>query len=143
MIEPQTTTIEGVTFTVTPLRLKKSREVFLRLTKRVAPGLGALLDALASGGGSLMDSDAGKIGGALEALVGPLSDEDLDWISDAFGETTTFSTDGEKTPYLTAANRESLFQGRLVLFFRWIAYCIEVNYADFFALLRERETADQ
>lgn len=138
MLETKTRTIDGVTFYVDQLRFKTARQVLLRLSKRVAPGLGAVLEAMASGSGEVMDADTGKIGEALENLLAPLSDEDLDYFAQAFGEVTRFSSDGDKKPYLTPDNQEVLFRGRVLLYFRWLAFCVEANYSDFFALLKGR-----
>ncbi len=133
MREEQQKTIEEITFKVIPLGFKQSRKAFVRLAKAAGPALGKA-DSIAS-------LKAGKdIGAVLEGLVDSVSDNDLEWFASVFGKTTRYSTDGEKWPFMTEANQETMFSGRLILFFRWLRFCLEVNYSDFLELLRSVET---
>jgi len=117
-------TIDGVTFEVTPLGFKQARVAFVRLTKALGPAL------------AHVDTDAPDMAAALSALVERVGDDDLEWFADVFGETTRFSTDGSKWPYLHADLRESLFSGgKLMLFFQWLAFALEVNFSDFLVFL--------
>lgn len=133
MREPEKRTIEGVTFEVTPLGHKTARGAFVRLSRAVGPAL-----AKAAGSGDVTDLTGADVdvAAALAALVDQVSDGDLEWFSDVLGKTTRFSQDGEKWPQLDSSNREVLFGGRLLLFFRWLVFALEVNYSDFFAFLR-------
>lgn len=131
MKHEQRKTIEGVTFCVTPLGYGKARKAFVRLTKAVGP-------ALASGAGvKPEDMDVQAI---LGALVDNVDDSDLEWFAEAFGTATKFSTDGDKFPFLRGPEREVLFTGRLLLFFQWLAFALEVNFSDFLDFLK---SADQ
>jgi hypothetical protein len=139
MREPSKKTIDGVTFEVTPLGHKKARKAFMRLSKAIGPAL-----AGAAGSGDVSDLTGAdvNIAAALGELVNHVSDEDLEWFSDVFGRTTRFSTDGQKWPFLDAANREVLFSGRLLLFFHWLAFALEENFSDFLDWLRPEASAD-
>jgi hypothetical protein len=133
MRDPVKKTIDGVTFEVTPLGHKTARGAFVRLSKAVGPAL-----ARSAGSGDVTDltgSDV-NVAAALGEVIGNVSDEDLDWFSDVLGKTTRYSVDGEKWPFLDSSNRDVLFQGRLLLFFHWLAFALEVNYSDFFGWLR-------
>lgn len=134
MREPVKKTISGVTFEVTPLGHAQGRRGFVRLAKVLGPALAAGAGARGKG-----TEDMSR---ALEGLAERLSDEDLEWFSEAFGGATRFSTDDpKKWPYLTEANRESLFQGRIVLFFEWLLFALEVNYSDFLEWFRRATNA--
>lgn len=136
MREPQKSTIDGVIFEVTPLGFRKGRAVFMRVSKAVGPSLALVAERPGSRLSALPLAEI--VTRALEAV----SDDDLEWLADVLGETTRFSTDGGvKLPYLTGPNREQLFAGRISLFFRWIWFALEVNFADFFDFLPARPDA--
>ena len=134
MREPQKRTIEGVTFEVTPLGFKRGRRAFVRLSKAIGPALGAAdsVDALRQGRG---------VTEVLEKLLDSVSDEDLEWFADVLGKGTRFSRDGDKWPFLNESNRDALFGGELVLFFRWLMFALEVNFSDFLELFKSGKTA--
>lgn len=135
MREPQRKTIDGVTFEVTPLGFRKGRQAFTRLAKALGPALGAAesVTELAQGQG---------VNKVLERLVGEVSDDDLDWFSETFAETTRFSRDGERWPTMRSAEQDALFGGNLTLFFRWLMFCMEVNFSDFLGLLRSAKSGE-
>lgn len=136
MRETQETTIDGVSFRVAQLGFKKARKVFMRVSKVLGPALATL--GAESQAGEEISNEA--ILGAISGTLATVSDEDLDWLADTFGETTWFSRDREKWPLLKEANREMLFGGgNLLLFFRWIKFCLEVNFSDFLSVLGPRK----
>lgn len=134
MREAQKKTIGEVTFEVTPLGFKQGRKAFVRLSKAVGPALAAAesVDHIKAGRG---------VTGMLEKLLDNVTDDDLDWFAEVMGKATRFSRDGDRWPYLDGNNREALFGGNLVLFFKWIVFCLEVNYADFLDLLKSGQPA--
>jgi len=134
MREPQKKTIDGITFEVTPLGFKQGRKAFVRLSKALGPALGAApsVDALKAGR---------NVSAILERLVAEVSDDDLEWFASTLGDKNTrYSTDLEAWPFLNSANRETLFQGRLTLFFKWLIFALEVNFSDFLDLLKSVKT---
>lgn len=128
MRDPETKTIDGIQFRITPLGFNEGRRGFVRLSKLLGPALGAA----ASAG----TKDPEGLAGALERALGGLTDEDLEWFADVMGKATQFSDDGSRWPWLTKDNREALFSGRLMLFFRWLVFALEVNYSDFLDWLK-------
>jgi hypothetical protein len=136
MLETKSRTIDGLTFHVTQLPLTKARATLVLLGQRIAPGLEGLSAAMASGGGSLGDADGTAVLGALGKLLEGLSDADLETLSETFGSASTVDVGDGKTPYLDRARRETVFHGgNLTTYFRWLAFAVEVNYSDFFALV--------
>lgn len=132
-------TIDGVIFEVTPLGYREGRKAFVRLSKAVGPAL-----AQASSGGDMADLSGSDVdvAAALSALVSEVSDGDLEWFADILGKTTRFSRGGDKWPYLVEANREALFAGEILLFFKWLAFALEVNFSDFLSFLRPAKSGD-
>lgn len=128
MRDPEQRTIDGIAFEVTPLGYKKARQVFVRLTKTIGPALAM--------GAEGADVDMAAVLGVLTDRV---SDADLEYFGEVFGSTTKYSTDGERWPFLRAADQETLFAGQLMLFFRWLAFCLEVNFSDFLDFLKSAE----
>jgi hypothetical protein len=124
---------EGVIFEVTQEGFATGRALFVRVAKAIGPALAVLAD-----------SSAARVAPALKSAAENLSDADLAVLADKFGASTRFSTDGGvKWPYLSAANQEELFAGNLFLFFEWLYFALEVNYADFFDALRARSALGQ
>ena len=117
----------GIRFEVTQEGFATGRAIFVRVAKAIGPAL------------ALIAEGSGRLAPALKSAVEGLNDQDLDYLAEKFGASTRYSTDGGvKWPYLSAADREELFGGNLLLFFEWIAFALEVNYADFFGVLRAR-----
>ena len=115
--------IDGYRFEVTPLGFSEGSKLFTLLAKKLGPALGHL-------------AAPGKNPDLAAALTSALKDidhKDLMETADTLGKTTRFLRDGgSEMPYLNKDNREVLFAGRLVLFFKWIEFALEVNFADFF-----------
>ena len=130
MKNTETRTIDGVQFRVTQLGFSASRKALLRLSKSIGPALAEVLEAAES------TKDV-ALAPALGRLVESVNEEDLDFFSQVFGESTSYSEDGERWPLLRKENQEILFTGRMLTFFKWLGFCIEVNYADFFDAYRK------
>lgn len=128
-MEAERKTIDGIVFEVSPLGFKQGRKAFVRLSKAVGPALAAAK--------SLEDLKGSNVTAMLEKLVREIDDEDLEWFSDVFGKVTRFSREGDKWPFLTDSNRELLFQGRIMLFLKWLAFSLEVQFSDFYSQLKD------
>lgn len=113
--------IGGTTYKVRPLGHTLARKVFVRAAKAIGPAAAAAAE------------DPAK---AVGALVENVTDSDLEWIADVFGKVTQYEgPDG--WPFLHKDARELRFGGgKLFEFFEWLAFCLEVNYADFFAFAK-------
>ena len=71
-------------------------------------------------------------------LVAALRDEDLETLAQAFGGRSVFLLDGKRVQVATSGQRDVVFTRLGVMaFFHWMAAVLEVNYADFFAVLRD------
>jgi len=128
MIKVKKEVIDGVTFEVTKLGFADSRELFLRLTKRLGPGLiGVLQGSKSLADLSLVDS--------FERLVNGLDVKELEEVTEQLGTVTRYQVDG-KWPFLDADHRELLFgEAGLLLYFRWLLFALRVQYADFWTAL--------
>jgi hypothetical protein len=129
----ETREIGGVRFEVTQLGFAKSRAVFVRLAKCIGPSFAQL-----AGTPSLMDlgstvADAG-FARAVETLLANVHDDDLEYFAaELGGDHARYSIDGgDHRPKLDRSGREACFEGRLDLFFSWLAFALEANYSDFF-----------
>ena len=123
---PKTERLGEIEFEVTPLGLEDAIDAFERLAKTAGPALALIADG------------RGKpfaFGPVVAEAVGKISAADLKWAANLFGKHTRFSRDGQAWPYLDKANREGVFAGDLPLFFRWLAFAIEANFAGFFEAL--------
>lgn len=141
MRETHTKTVDGVQFRIQQLGFRSGRKALVRLSKRIGPTLARLMDAAPSMD-ALRDSVApgGDLVGAVESFVDALDDDDLEWFADTFGASCEVSEDGERWRTMNKQVREDLFAGRLLLFFAWLRACVEVNFSDFFSLLRGSES---
>ena len=123
MIETVERTIGKHGYIVTQLGFKRSRQVFARLTKMVGPALSELL-----GGG---ESQA-KAGAALSALCAQVSEPDLEYLCDTFADCTLVKMPDGGKKRLDADTQEVIFGGHIEDCFKWLAFCLEANYAGFF-----------
>lgn len=128
---PETREIDGYMFEVTPLGFVQGRRLFVRLSKALGPGL----VALAGGAASLASLDLVTVS---RDLIQNLDDAELEHMAETLGEVTRYwPADNPKAkPYLHKDARETLFSGSILLFFRWLAFACEVQFSDFFDMLR-------
>jgi hypothetical protein len=126
--------IGGVEYRVTQLGAIMGRAVFLRLVKAIGPVLASLaskegtLSALVKGGGKVDTTvDFGEILSHLN-----LSEDDAKYLCDAFAEKTFVVEAPDKMPKLSNVFDEH-FAGRYAAMGQWIAFCVKLNYADFFS----------
>jgi hypothetical protein len=140
MLKTQERTIDGVKFTVGQLPAMRSMRLLNRITRVASPALAKATAALKQGStlkpGTLADLDLGALGGAVEALFHKLPDDELEHITRELLATALYhdlktNEAGEVMPAFDA-----LFQGRLSLVFRLLAFSFEVNYGDFFGVFR-------
>lgn len=114
-MKPEKKIIDGTEYQVTPLGAVIGRKVLLRLTKVFSP--------------ALLSKD-------LSSLLEQLDDETLDYLCDTFAESTNVVMQAEKTKVLAPLAGDMFdkhFARKYMQMFEWLAFCVEVNYADFFA----------
>jgi hypothetical protein len=116
--------IDGVVYIVNPLPFGIGKKALLRFTKIAGPVLAAAV---------------GKDGaaGAIAAIVGALTDVDLDYFASTFGNASWY-VDGEKNVPLVTNNQADHFDGRYEAFFEWLAFSVEVNFRPFFSAMAKR-----
>lgn len=117
--------IDGVLFRVSQLPFPKARSVALRLAKVMGPVLEAI-PTLQGGPQAILS--------AIPKAIDSLSEKALEALEDDLAEGCSFSTDGgKKWPLMSnEAARHGLFEGSFVLYAKWLAFAVEVNFADFF-----------
>lgn len=129
MRDPQTRTIGQTQYRVAPLGFGSGRRLFLDLSKALGPALASL----ATGG---RPTPAQALS-ALSTAIQGVNDAALESWAETLGDVTQYSVDGgQKWPTLNKANREILFSGAILSFFEWLAFAVEVQFSDFFDLLK-------
>jgi len=112
-------TIDGVEYRITALPATKSRKLFLRLGKIIAPALGM---AAASGEKGL------KIDDLLRDSLADLDEALVDDLCDAFAQETQI--DG--VPLIADARRfDEHFSGKIWSMYKWLFECLKWEYEDF------------
>ena len=128
MISTKERAIGANTYKVTQLGFKKSREVLARLSKMLGPVLAELLSS-----GSSKD----KAGAALAAICAQVSESDLEYLCSVFSECTFVTLPDGTLKKLNDQTQEALFGGQIMECFKWLAFCLEANYADFFVEFKD------
>lgn len=121
VLQTETVTIDGNLYTIRMLDVVKGRAVLARLQRFL--GLYAA------------DAKTDDVGGAalIGLLAGALGGDDLEFLIQTFGPTTTVDVGGGRVLSLggkdnTAAQTE-LFAGRYEALLEWIDACIKANFA--------------
>lgn len=128
--------IGGKKFTVSPLPFNRGRAGLVKLLGVVAPAIGEALSGGASVASLLMDARvAGFLGNALAGLPHRLDETTLGWFDGEFGGRTKACV-GDLDVEMkldSEASRNTVF-GDLgyAAYFEWLAFCLEVNYSNFF-----------
>jgi hypothetical protein len=128
----ETRDIGGLTFAVSQLPARRALEMFGRLGKALGP---AAFEAMARGASVDPDSNAldlaVSIAPALGSIFSRLPEGELTAITEALLEPATCNGVAIK-PQL-----DLLFQGKILLLLKVLAFAVEVNYRDFFDAGRE------
>jgi hypothetical protein len=133
--QAQSKRIGDTEYTVTPLGFRDARRVLVRVGNILGPKLADLLSSidLAKGlkASDVFETEAMR---AIGDLLGRIEDKDLQFLEDAFSNTTTIVVDSapDKSPLLVHAIKAGHFDLRLPEFFAWIGFCLFVNFARFF-----------
>jgi hypothetical protein len=116
--------IDGVTYKVWPIAFKPNgMTALMRLLKIVAPAVGSLMAEKSK------EAMASALFGTLPTL---LSDSDLDYFGRVFGDAAQYQSDDGKWIPLIDKNQAKHFDGRYFAYFRWLIFCCEVNFGNFF-----------
>lgn len=117
-IEKHTRQIGQFTYETATLDAIKGRRAFVRLFNTIGNVL--------SGADSTLD--------VASNVMSKLTAADLDHFCDLFGAVTTVTGGdyGDKTPLLVAQTFQNHFAGNYLDMAEWLAFCIEVNFGNFF-----------
>lgn len=134
MIETVPKEIDGTTYHLHTLGARDGRHMLVRLTKVLGPSVGRLAESTVDPKGQGGKGLAEAVAGAIYELSEHLSEADLDWICEKFGNRTEIDQEGGKRHLLDLELQELHFAGRFGTMIKWLAACLEVNFADFFAM---------
>ena len=131
--ETQDKTFGEITARVEPLGAKKGRRLLVKLSRIVAPALGALV-----GSGSAVDLGPAKLERMATLLATHMHEDDVDALLTTMIPQTRFKKD-ESSDFVagTEAIFDLLFAGRYMDQLRFLAFCLEVNYAGFLDEIKE------
>ncbi len=130
MLATQERTIDGDVYAVTMIPAFQQIKMMHRVGRGLAPAVVTFLGSIADGG--LANTDVGAFGRVTEILFEKLSAEDIVSITK---ELLAASTVNGK-PLL--GQFDIHFRGRMMTWAKVLAFSLEVNYSDFFGVLRER-----
>lgn len=148
MIEEKTKTIGNNLYTVRQLSASEGRKMLMFLTRKLGAAFGTLIEGLGGGKAtvqSVMDMDMEVLAKAIREFVLTLEGNELDHLCEVFGKCTRLSflgPDGTRREVpLTLENQELQFMGKYLEMFKWLGFCLEVNFSDFFVGSRTLKVA--
>lgn len=122
MLETKTKEIGACSYSVQQLGALKGHQVLMRLLKCIGPALEGLE-------GKKLSEEV--LAGMLAKVVSELDEGAVDYFCDAFaGSTTVLMPDG-KAPFLNHVF-DVHFAGKYLDLAKWLVFCMEVNFGDFF-----------
>lgn len=122
------------TYRVTQLTALKARALFARLVRFVGPAAATVV-------GAGRKVSLGELGSILGDLSERVTDDELGWFCDRLGECSYIVGDGGRTQQLERAIIDIHFAGALLDMFKWMAFALEVNFADFLSELKRTQAA--
>lgn len=133
-LETREREIDGILFTVKLLPFEVARPLLVRATGLIGPALSELGGAEATGDG------VGAMARAFGALGTKLSVKDMDYLDETLGPVSEIQGENGMVPLTKQAIRVH-FQGRQLLWFKWVAFALEVQFSDFFDAVRRFKAA--
>jgi len=138
-LETKSRVIGRYEYKVTQLGFKKGNATWVRLLKVLGPALGKLLET----GANLKSMNVAALSGPLAELAMTLTEEDLNYFCEVFGEATVVEVSADKKPILVPKVQETHFAGQYGEMLKWLAFCVEVNYSDFMGAFAGPAAGDQ
>jgi hypothetical protein len=139
MIETIDKQVGDDAYKITQLGTKEADRVTITLARTGGLAIAEMLRGIEAGAlkGGKIDLGALQIGAVADAVASlctKLTIEDLDFLRDVFAKKTQVRPRGESGDVWRplAGELDFHFAGRRLAYFKWIAACIEVNFADFF-----------
>lgn len=133
MLETRQKKIGEVEYQVRQLTAPVGRKLLVRLFKVLGPPLSAAFAGLPEGEGgavSIGDLKTRALADAIMLLADTISEEELEHIVTVLAESTQYSKEPDKWLSLKT-DKDFHWSGKFLNMFQWIAFCLEVNYADF------------
>ncbi len=129
--EGQSKTIGGHDFTVYLLPWEQANDVLIEIADVIAPAL-AQLAAEPDSLDTLLESklDGPEVAKVIAAAVQKLTRERMRFVTQTLMSVT--HCDGKELKAISNA----VFRGELTLMYKWLAFAIQVNYADFLSALQ-------
>ena len=149
MLEIQERTIDGIDFRYNPMMAKPARRMLVGLIRRFGGSMASGLETLGKEDLSNVDEKmdmlvvlgrlTGSIAGVIREITFNLDEDYYEKLTDTLGarsEMRVTSEDGQAA-WMTMNNdlRNLEFGNRLLLEAKWVAFCLEAQYEDFFGLL--------
>jgi hypothetical protein len=122
------------TYRVTQLPTGEGRRILVKLVKVIGPAISVMVEELGDGkdAPTILDSEMSSVGEAIRLFLDRVEQTDLDDLVTTFGRFTVVLI-GDKVLPLSLEMQELHFSGKYLEMFKWLAFCLEWNYSDFFA----------
>ena len=134
MLKSETREIGGKHYCVTQLAAEPGQFLFFQLVKFAGPSVAALLNDWRGEGATV---DAGTVGKALSELTSQLTYETFRKFVDTFIDSTVViggvDANGNEIRQPLSKSKALAFAGDYGSLVKWLGFCLEVNYASFFA----------
>lgn len=135
MITSERSTIDGWVYETTQMGSKEGRRLLVRLYKLAGPAVAEFLRSLGAEGKKqvtgLGDIGTEAIADVIAELSVMITPDEFDHIVDTLARKTRVSQDGQKWQKLEDVS-EMLWAGSHSTTFKFIAFALGANYADFF-----------
>lgn len=110
-----------------------ARKLLMRLVKVLGPAFSAFLRNNASlDSKKLLDMKLDVIAQAVEEFSNIATDEDLEYVCAVFGAVSTVEFSDGRSIHLDKQGQDTHFSGRLFEMLKWLGFCLEANFSDFF-----------
>ncbi len=150
MLEMKEKEIDGHVFRYQPLMATEARRILLGLIQRFGGSVAAGIEGMAGqdldnidmvkNASEVLGKMANSIAGIIRQITTSLTPEYYERLVEKLGKRTTIrvvADSGQSDwPELTKGTRDLMFGTSLLTEAKWVAFCLEVQYADFFELAR-------
>lgn len=148
MLEAQEREIDGSVYWYQPLMATPARELLDQLIRKFGPAFAAAVEGLENADlnldqdtvnvGEILGTVTESIGGSIREAVRGLEAPFHHKLVEQLGKQSQIKNTETQNQFVPLSKdiREVHFATNLLSEFKWIAFCLEVQYSDFFALLR-------
>ena len=137
MLEERDKLIGSNRYYVTQLGAGKGRQALSRLVKVLGPVVAHIVsDAKPGAAASALSRVSGDaLKGALLELSERISEADINYFCETFGQFSKVDTGDGKRPQMSLEFQNLHFAGKYGEMMQWLAFAAEVNFSDFFGVL--------